>query len=219
MSELINTYLIKNPYDMVSMNREDFYSEQIETFKKSWKPSKYVEVIGILLFDEKWNIILQKRSNNKKHNPNLLDKSVGGHIVHWDTADYTISVESLQELQVPSFVLKNDEDFERTYTLLKEYTSNVAIIKKVDVRLTSNVIKKIHGTNIVIGNKTHMYFWIYSWAIRHVDSEAKWVIAYALDDLVVEMKQHPETFTNDLFDIFQTYNDAIYSFRDYITTY
>ena len=50
MLEIINTYLLSDPQRVIPMKREDFYKEQIDTFKKNKKPSKAIEVIQILLF-------------------------------------------------------------------------------------------------------------------------------------------------------------------------
>ena len=121
MSELVTTYLLKQSENATPMKREDFYTEQIQAYKTTGSPSRAVEIVQVILFTQEKEIILQKRSSTKRHNPRLIDKTVGGHVTYGDKPNYTVMVETLQELKVPSFVLYTDEDFQKTYTLLKNY--------------------------------------------------------------------------------------------------
>lgn len=65
-------------------------------------------------------------------------------------------VETIQELQVPSLVLKNHDDFLKTFTLLRDYLSTIAIVEKIDTRLVK-VEKIIESKPILLANKTHSY--------------------------------------------------------------
>lgn len=47
------------------MDRDNFYKEQIKTFKKTGQPTRANEVVNILLFNTRKELIIQKRSNNK----------------------------------------------------------------------------------------------------------------------------------------------------------
>jgi hypothetical protein len=38
-------------------------------------------------------------------------------------------LETVQELQVPSIVLNNDDDFDKTLKLLSNYTATISVIK------------------------------------------------------------------------------------------
>jgi uncharacterized membrane protein len=49
-----------------------------------------------------------------------------------DTADRTVMVETVQELDVPSIVVNQSDNFERYYFLLKNYLSTIAIVKFID---------------------------------------------------------------------------------------
>ncbi|GEM_PF-6145398 len=90
----------------------------------------------------------------------MLDKAIGGHIVHGDTPEYTVMVEMIQELQVPSIVLENHEDFEKTILLLSKYTNSIAIVEKIDVKLTNHG-RIMNKERIILGNKVHIYFGVY----------------------------------------------------------
>lgn len=197
MSEQVITYHLDQPDTPVPMERDEFYREQIEVFKKTGKPTKAVEIIDIFIFDEEGELILQKRSDHKNHNPGLMDKSIGGHIQYGDSPEYTVMVETIQELQVPSITAQTDEDFQKTYKLLKNYLSTVAIIKYVGVKMHS-FEKIIKGEKVLIANKKHLYFGVYTGAVKTVDREAKGVLLYNLNDLEKEMQESPDTFTYDL---------------------
>lgn len=59
------------------MERSEFYSEEVSRSRNGLTPERYIEVIHIFLFNEHGELIIQKRSKEKNHNPNLLDKSIG----------------------------------------------------------------------------------------------------------------------------------------------
>lgn len=217
MSEIVNTYPLDNPYDMIPMDRKEFYNEQLAISSETGKPTKAVEVVNVFLFNEWGEIILQKRSSTKNHNPNLLDKAVWGHLVHWDEPDYTVMVETIQELQVPSLVLKSHEDFNKTLGLLKNYLWTIAIVERIDTRLLQ--VKKImNEQSILIANKTHVYVGVYGGSVKNVDHEAKGILFYSLEELEEELEKYPDIFTSDMHFYFKEYRDKLYKFRDAIVT-
>lgn len=211
MAETIKTFLIENPFETLPMDRKDFYDEQIKAFKQYGKPTRAVEIINILIFNSHGELIIQKRSFDKTHNPGLLDKSIGGHIENGNTPDYTVMVETIQELQTPSIVLKNQEDFDKTYTLLGKYLETVSLICSFKTALHSPV-KIINKENVQIANKMYLYIGVYDGRIRPVDREAKGVLFYSLKELEKEMSELPEAFTGDLHLIMKEYKDEIHEF-------
>jgi len=212
MSELVTTYVLgENAGVAWPMERDQFYSEQYKTFKETGKSSKAVAVVQILLFNEHGEIFIQKRSNDKAHNPGLLDKSIGGHISAGDSAPYTVMVETVQELQVPSIVLPTTEEFIKAHKLMQRYLSTVALIKYVDSQ-TGPFIKVIKNEKIEIFNKYYLYFGIYSGSIKTVDRESKGTLQYSLEDLEKEIEKFPDTFTYDLAYFIRTYKDKIKEF-------
>lgn len=213
MSEKVIVYNLTNPYEALEKSRKDFYDEQFQISKQTWTPTQAVEIVNVFLFTESWELILQKRSWSKNHNPNLIDKAVGWHIVYGDTPDYTVMVETIQELQVPSIVLKNHLDFQKTFHILQNYLSSIAVIEKVTTSLVQ-IEKLIHGEKLKFGNKTHLYFGIYGWSLKNVDAEAKGILFYTLEDLEVEMQQYPDLFTQDLHYYITEYREKLYEFRD-----
>jgi isopentenyldiphosphate isomerase len=85
-----------------------------------------------LLLNEHGELIIQKRAKTKNHNPNLLDKSIGGHVQYGDSPNLTAMIETIQELQTPSIVLENRADFERTLDVLRAYTATTAVMQYIE---------------------------------------------------------------------------------------
>lgn len=197
MSEIINSYNLDNIDICIPMDRDKFYLEQTKQFEKYWYPTKAVEVINIFLFNESWELILQKRASHKNHNPSLIDKSIWWHIKNGDIPDFTVMLESVQELQVPSIVLRNHNDFLKTYGVLDDYLTSISVIEHIDTKIIQ-LPKIIDWKEVIIANKTHIYMWVYGWSVKNVDREAKWILFYNLEELKKELKEFPKMFTEDL---------------------
>lgn len=215
-SELITLYSIYDPMSSpFSYERGKFYDDQIEIHKTWWRQQYGVWVINIFLVNHAWELIIQKRSGHKRHNPNLLDKSIWWHIQRWDTVDYTVMVETVQELQVPSVVIKKDDDFNKRYKLLQDYLNTIAILKQVDTRLLS-IPKLINWESMEVYNMIHMFFGVYGWSVKNVDKEAKGILYYDLDELLWEMEQYPWLFTQDLHLYLKMYEKELRAFIDFV---
>lgn len=215
MSETIITYSLDEKDVAIPMNRDEFYNEQIEIFKKNKKPTKAVEIIEVILFNEKGELIVQKRSDTKRHNASLLDKSIGGHIQYGDSPDYTVMVETVQELQIPSIVLRTGNDFKKTYKLLSSYLNTIAIIKHIETKFYNS--KRIFDSDeITIANKKNIYMGVYDGAVKTVDMEAKGILFYDLEDLKKELKSFPDIFTNDLHFLMKEYGTDMENFVKFI---
>lgn len=197
MSETITARSLDNTVDEIPMDRDAFYKEQIGVFKKSGHPTKAVGVIAVFIFNANRELLIQKRSFDKFHNPGLLDKSIGGHIRFGDTPDFTVMLETVQELQVPSIVLHGNADFEKTFGLLENYLETVAIIQHHHDGIYP-LTKIFDGEKITIANDLHIYFGLYNGRIRPVDREAKGVMWYSLKELKNEVQKFPDTFSEDM---------------------
>ena len=211
MSEIVSTYHLDNPWDAHPMDREHFYNEQIDEFKKTGQPTRAVGIFDVLLFTERKEIILQKRSHNKRHNPYLIDKTVGGHIQYGDSPFYTAMVETVQELRVPSVVLREGENFEHTYKLLAHNLESTAILKLIKQGIYF-LDKIIDNEKIKIANNVYLFLGIYSGASKPVDREASGILYYELDTLKDEMKRSPDLFTPDLHFFLEKFEKEIKNF-------
>ncbi len=211
MSEYINAYDIHQPYQVIPMERDDFYNEQIEVYKKTWKPSKSIDIINVILFNESGEIILQKRASHKRHNANLLDKTIGGHITNGDEPNYTMMVEAVQELGVPSLVTKDYAEFIKTYGLLSAYLKSIALIEYIDTQ-TFEFKKNFDDEMVVISNRVHFYIWVYWGAVKNLDKEVAGVLFYWLDELEKQIVSAPDLFTDDLSILLNAYKKEIKEF-------
>lgn len=211
MSEIVTTYLLTDLDQPVPMGREEFYEEQIRIFKKTGKPTRAMEVIQILLFTPDKDIILQKRSKFKNHNPSKIDKTIGGHITFGDTPTFTVMAETLQEMQVASFVLQTEDDFKRTYHLLKKHIGNSALIQFIDSRTYASE-KIINKETVKIANRYHFYLGVYTGSIKPADREAAGILYYDYPTLQEEIAENPELFTADLKFFLDKYSAKIDAF-------
>lgn len=212
MSEIITTYLLSDPEQAMPMDRDDFYIEQITEFKTNSKPTRAVEIAQIILFTPDKEIILQKRSRDKNHNSGLIDKTIGGHVTFGNSASYTVLTETLQELQVPSIVLNTDDDFKKTYKLLKNYLASSALVQFVDSRIV-NITKIFRiGGAATIANKYDLYFGVYGGPVRPADKEAAGIMFYKYDNLLEEISTNPQIFTEDLKFFLNKYSAKIKEF-------
>ncbi|USN55663.1 MAG: NUDIX domain-containing protein [Candidatus Peribacteria bacterium] len=121
------------------------------------EPTMAVSVVNILLFNESGELIIQKRAKHKNHNAGLLDKTVGGRVQYGDPIDYTVMVETVEELQCPSIVVKEDEDFEKRLSLLKSYVKTLAVVSHIDTQ-TCRMYKVIGNDTVPIANKFYLFF-------------------------------------------------------------
>jgi isopentenyldiphosphate isomerase len=210
-AETITTYLPDRPDVAIPMDRAEFYREQIQLHTSGQQPNRAAGIVNIFIFDSQGELFVQKRSDHKAHNAGLLDKTIGGHIRFGDTNEYTVMVETVQELQVPSITLRTEEDFAKTHDLLKDYLSTVAIIRHIDTELIE-LNKNIKGQMVPILNKVHLYFGVYDGAVKTVDREAKGVLLYSLADLAKDIETSPALFTDDLHLLLKKYRSDIDKF-------
>lgn len=209
--EKITVSPVGSPAQTQPYSRSQYYREQ---FSGTNEPLA-VHVVGILLFDSRGDLILQKRSHTKNHNAGLIDKSIGGHITFGDTSDYTVMVESVQELSTPSIVLRNRTDFVKTLQLLRSYTDTISIVQQIEVK-EWQFEKSYEGQQRPITNVLHLYFGVYDGRMRPADREAAGMLYYSFDRLCDEIADHPETFTNDLVKICEFYKQDIIDFQSSI---
>lgn len=211
MAEKVQTYLLDDPDTLIPMDRDAFYDEQITLAT----PTRAVEIVSILIFNEDGELLLQKRARTKRHNPGRIDKSIGGHVTNGDHTEYTVMVETVQELQVPSIVLRNKRDFLKTYDLLGDYLDTIALLQYIDTRFLT-FQKTFDGTAHPIANKVHIYLGVYGGRVKTTDREAQGILTYGLEQLEQEMTASPGLFTDDLAVLFTQYRKEIAAFRQLI---
>ncbi|EKD43222.1 MAG: hypothetical protein ACD_72C00404G0002 [uncultured bacterium] len=208
MSEIICSYNLDDRFRAHPMDRDHFYDEQINEFKNNGKPTRAIGVFDVLLLTERGEVILQKRSHNKRHNPYLIDKTVGGHIQYGDTVFYTAMIECVQELKIPAVVLRENEDFQRTVGVLSHSLESAAVLELIDNNIYE-IDNFFGGERVSIAKNIWMFLGVYGGAIKPIDREASGVLYYEFDVLKEEMKQMPQLFTPDLHFIMNKYGSKI----------
>jgi len=88
MKELLEIYDLNDKLIKVE-ERDKFYSEIKEEFSSKGKITRKVKTIRLILLNSDGRIYLQKRSKIKSDNPNLYDKTVGGHVPKGFTFEMT----------------------------------------------------------------------------------------------------------------------------------
>jgi len=214
MDEEITVSPLSNIFENRSYSRQKFYDEQFGGDKKDLA----VHVVCVLLFGVDGEIILQKRSSDKRHNPGTIDKTLGGHVKYGDSDSYTIIMETIQELLTPSLLLDNEEEFDKTLTVLQDYLSTVAVMFKKTTRPWT--LKKVaDGKAYEVDNIVHLAFGVYGGRMRPADKEASGVLYYnSLEQLETEMNLNPDLFTADLKQLIKEYRDDILQFQEKIKT-
>jgi isopentenyldiphosphate isomerase len=208
MDEKITVSPITDIAKKLPYSRRQFYEEQFGGGRKDLA----AHIIDVLLFDPSGDLILQKRSLSKNHNPGLIDKTLGGHITFGNSANYTVMVESVQELLTPSIVLDDETDFDKAFELLQPYIDIISILEKKAVRPWN--FKRLHnGRKKMNYNVVHLYFGIYNGRIRPADREASGVLYYSIDQLESEIAATPNLFTDDLIQILGEYRADILAFQ------
>ncbi len=195
MSEKLEIYNME--WELISIeDRKDFYIEARKEFKNTWKITKKVKSVRILLLNSSWRIYLQKRSSSKTENPWMYEKSVWWHVSAWDSFTLTAIKECAEELGFPMTIVKNNE-FDNA--IKNTDLSIVWIFKKIDHIETfqSTRINK-DWSYFVQPQITSIYIGYYDWPIRFVDWECSWIEIFSLNEVEEEIKNKPDKFTQDL---------------------
>jgi len=197
MSEIITTYKLDDLEQPVPMDRDEFYDEQIRVFKETGKPTRVTANVQVLIFTPSKDIILQKRSYDKRHNSGLIDKTMGGHIKFGDSPSYTVMLETLQELNVPSIITLDADEFNKTYKLLKDHLNVTAVIQFIE-SCVINAEKIFNDEKILIGNKYNFYLGVYNGALKPADREAAGLLFVPYDKIQHEINRASESYTSDI---------------------
>ena len=78
-------------------------------------------------------------------------------------------------------------------------------------------MKIINDEKIKIANRAHIFLGVYDGRIRPADQEAKGILFYSLSDLMKEMKENSDLFSDDLRIILREHEEDIKKFIAYTT--
>lgn len=115
------------------------FTGEIATREECHKNGLWHRAVYAFIIDEEGNILLQKRSDNKKLWPNMWDVTVGGHVLSGEFGRQALIRETKEELGIDI----NDDDIkylvgstsinEKGDIVNKHYNECYLITKKIDI--------------------------------------------------------------------------------------
>lgn len=206
MDELLEVYKLDDTL-IGTQNREEFYNEARKEFEEKGAVSRKTKTIRVLLMNSLGRIYLQKRSELKDENPNLYDKTVGGHVSAGNTFELTVVKECAEELGFPATVLSVAE-FEQAKKSIDLRV--VGIFKKVEHISDFKSVRVLKNEKSFI--QPHMctvYVGYYDGAIRFTDGESSGVETFSINQLKADIAKNPAKFTEDLKFMIEKYTDLL----------
>jgi len=193
--EKIKVYNMQNKL-LGLKNKFQFYKKLREEFKKKGKATKKVHTIRLFLLNKEGRLYLSRRSELKKENTLLFDKTIGAHIRKNETPEYTVLREAEEELGFAAVALDKD-DFVNT---LKETDLRLfGVVKKIETLKNFNAVYKYKNKKQVIFPQiTTIFIGVYDGPIKFEDSETDIIELFDLSEILQELKEHPEKYTEDL---------------------
>ena len=176
-------------------DRQDFYDAIKKEFASTGKITKKVKTVRILIMNSQGRIYLQKRSNMKKENAGLYDKTVGGHISNTEARTVTVTKECAEELGFPAAVL-SPEEFDSSIKNLD--LSVIGVLRQVDAQENFLSVRKEQSGEFIQPFISYFYIGYFDGHMRFKDGESSGLETFSLNELEVELQKYPEKFTEDL---------------------
>ena len=82
------------------LNEKGIYTNRVETRKKCHKEGLYHKAVVVFIINSKGQVLLQRRSPNKRMWPNLWDVTAGGHVSSGEFGFQAIIRECKEELGI-----------------------------------------------------------------------------------------------------------------------
>jgi isopentenyldiphosphate isomerase len=205
MDELLEIYDLDNNL-LRTQERRDFYKEIDNEYTNNGKITKKVRTIRLQLMNSNGQLYVQKRSNSKKYNSGLYDKTVGGHVLKGHTVDVTIAKECAEELGFPAVNLSDEEFNEAVQTT---DLTVIGLFREVDLVDNFQSKRECDESAIIQPFITHFIVGYYDGSIRFSDGEASGVEVFSLEELKSDIKNNPDKFTEDLKFILKNYEQYL----------
>lgn len=125
MSELLVIYHKDDLTRPVEIEREKFYAAR-RTDYQDW----FVSVIDIMIFNNRGELLLQKRSRRKAKNPGRFHTSVGGHVNAGEVSRFTLIHECIEELGFPCYLVPEEMPFGDAWAKLWAYSDKLVIVQE-----------------------------------------------------------------------------------------
>ena len=121
------------------LNELGEFTGNVASREECHKNGYWHRAVYAFLIDNNFNILLQKRSKNKKLWPNKWDVTVGGHVDEGEIGRQTIIRECREELGIDvkeneiKYLVSSTSVYEKNNYLNKHYDECYLILKDVDI--------------------------------------------------------------------------------------
>jgi|SRR3989344_267876 len=199
--EKLDVYNLKGKFVKV-IDRKTFYAKSRREFSKFGKVFWKVKAVRLMLMSSKGNIYIQKRSNQKKENAGLYDKTIGGHVSSGYTWDVALVKECAEELGFPVAVIPKKE-FAKSIRSVD--LAVVGIAREIDFLKNFNSLRITGKKFFIQPYITKIYLGYYDGPIQFKDSESSGIEVFSRAELLKEIKEKPKKFTEDIKFIVKNY--------------
>ncbi len=214
--EKIKVYDLKNKL-LGLKDKFKFYKSLRTEYKNKGKITRKVHTVRLFLLNSEGRMYLSRRSRLKKENSLLFDKTIGAHIRKNETPEYTVLREAEEELGFPAVAL-DEEDFRDSIKSanlrLFGIAKNLGTIKNFEA-----IYKYRNGKKAVFPQITTVFIAIYDGPIKFEDSETDIIELFDFEELVDELKNNPDKYTEDLKILVPKYGKDIHKIKRLLNKY
>jgi isopentenyldiphosphate isomerase len=206
MKEMLKMYSDEGEL-LGEMEKKVFHETMRKEFADKGQVSTFHKHVRLLLLTSNGRVILQRRSKWKGDNPGMWDKTIGGHVTGDDSFDLTMLKECAEELGIPATVVI-EKEFEHTVRVTD--LNVLAVLTKLSyLDRYKSTRKDSEGVVWVEPSMTQFYIGYYDGAIRFMDSESCGIQVFSKNELVKEMEESPNSFTEDIKYILEKFGDKL----------
>lgn len=157
-----------------------------------------VDCVMLFLINTDNQVYISKRASNKAENPNLWDKTLGGHVVSGDSFDTTVKKELDEELSIDAEVLKNSADFSERLKNPTDLTQKAIITRVTDIHNYQSKRVTQQGDTWNKRMNVGLYIGFYNGEVSFKDGEVAESKFISLHDLETEIQKNPDMYTDDI---------------------
>lgn len=205
MKEFLEIYSVEGE-SLGTIEKKEAHRRMREEYREHGRVSIRHKHVRLILMTSNGRVILQRRSKWKGDNPGMWDKTIGGHVTAGDGYDLTILKECAEELGIPATVVP-EQDFDHAASTTDLHV--LGVITKLTHLDNYQSSRSTKDGKWVEPSKTQFYIGYYDGAIRFIDQESCGIQVFTKEELQHEMREHPETFTDDMHSIMQKFGDRI----------
>ncbi|MFH1439804.1 MAG: NUDIX domain-containing protein [Candidatus Woesearchaeota archaeon] len=162
-----------------------------------------VGAVHIMLSNSNGGLYIVKRSSTDDENPGLYCKTVGGHLIGYESFGLAAIRETKEEIDT-SLIVTTIRDYPQVLNL--EDTANNAVVRLIDFQPWMKSVRKDRdGSSWVKRLRVTIYAGVYNGPVEFSDGEAEGMKLIDKHKLRGEIRSSPELFTYDLDQMVERY--------------